>query len=65
MFLEPDTEILVAADPDHVVAHARDLDLVRARRIGAAARRRVLAEHTYAHRARQLEQLLGTSPVVG
>ncbi len=32
--------------------------VARAREIGAAALRRVLAEHTYAHRARQLEDVL-------
>jgi hypothetical protein len=35
-----------------------------ARRLGAAARARILAEHTYAHRAEQLESLLGTMPPV-
>jgi spore maturation protein CgeB len=34
------------------------LDPARARRIGDAARRRVLAEHTYAHRAVEVERLL-------
>ncbi len=34
-----------------------------ARAIGEAARRRVLAQHTYAHRARQLEAVLGMRAV--
>jgi spore maturation protein CgeB len=59
MFLEPDTEILVAHDGEQVAAHLGTLDAARAARIGRAARRRVLAEHTYAQRAAQLEALLG------
>jgi len=58
LFLEPGREILVAADGAAVAAHVQALDDASARRIGAAACRRVLAEHTYAHRAAQLEALL-------
>lgn len=58
MFLEPDCEVLVAEDGDAVAAHMDNLDPKRAAAIGAAALRRVLAAHTYAHRARQLEALL-------
>jgi spore maturation protein CgeB len=58
MFLEPDREVLVARDGGEVAAHLGDLDTVRAARIGRAARRRILAEHTYALRAAQLDQLL-------
>jgi spore maturation protein CgeB len=57
-FLEPDREVLVAASAAEVAAHVDDLDPVRARRIGEAARQRVLREHTYAHRAAQFEHLL-------
>lgn len=57
-FLEPDREILVAADGDGVVDHVGSLDARRARAIGEAARRRVLAEHTYAERARLVERVL-------
>jgi spore maturation protein CgeB len=57
-FLEPDLEILVAHDGDDVAEHLASLDPDRARRIGDAARRRVLAEHTYAHRAAQVDALL-------
>jgi spore maturation protein CgeB len=57
-FLEPDSEVLVAHDGEEVAAHVAALDGARARRIGEAARRRVLAGHTYAHRAAQLEALL-------
>src|SRR5688572_27185062 len=57
-FLEPGTEILLAADGAEVAAHVETLDAARARRMGAAARSRVVAEHTYAHRAAEVEALL-------
>jgi spore maturation protein CgeB len=59
LFLEPGREVLVARDGDAVAEHVRALDPARARRIGEAARRRVLDEHTYAHRAAELDALLG------
>ena len=59
LFLEPDREVLVAGSGEEVAAHLEQLDDGRARAIGEAARRRVRAEHTYAHRAMQLEALLG------
>jgi spore maturation protein CgeB len=59
LFLEPGAEVLVAHDGDDVAHLLAALDADRARRIGAAARQRVLAEHTYAHRAVQLDALLG------
>ncbi|MGV3616490.1 MAG: CgeB family protein [Fimbriimonas sp.] len=58
MFLEPDREVLVARDGDEVAAHVEALDPERARRIGEAALQRVRSEHTYAHRAEQLDALL-------
>jgi len=58
MFLEPDEEVLVAGSGDEVVEIVNSLDRERAQRIGQAALRRVLAEHTYAHRADQLERVL-------
>jgi spore maturation protein CgeB len=58
MFLKPDHEVLVAASGDEVVEHLRRLTPERAREIGRAAQARVLAEHTYAHRAEQLERVL-------
>jgi len=58
LFLEPGNEVLVAGGGDEVASHLATLDEQRARSIGAAALRRVLSEHTYAHRARQLEALL-------
>ena len=59
LFLEPGTEVLVAADGREVAAHVAALDDDRARRLGEAARRRVLATHTYAQRVAQLETILG------
>jgi spore maturation protein CgeB len=59
MFLEPDVEVLVASDGTAVAEHVGRLTPSVAARIGAAARRRVLAEHTYAQRAAQLDVLLG------
>jgi spore maturation protein CgeB len=58
LFLEPGCEVLVAADGDGVAEHLRQLTPARARAIGRAARRRVLAEHTYFHRVAQLEEVL-------
>lgn len=54
-FFEPGTEVLVARDGAEVADHLQRLDAQAARHIGQAAYRRVLAEHTYAHRAAQLE----------
>src|SRR6266576_947927 len=58
MFLEPDSEILVARDGDEVTELVRGLTPAKAAAIGMLARRRILAEHTYDHRARQLEETL-------
>lgn len=57
-FFQPNTEILVARDGEEVAEIMRTLTQERAREIGAAALRRVLAEHTYAHRAVQVEAAL-------
>jgi spore maturation protein CgeB len=59
LFLEPEREALVAGSGEEVAEKLRELTPDRARRIGEAARRRVLAEHTYAHRAAQVESILG------
>ncbi len=58
LFLEPDTEILVARDGADVADHLRSLTPERARQIGKAARARVLAGHTYQQRAVVLDDLL-------
>ncbi len=57
-FLEPGREVLVAHDGAEVAAHLRATDAATARAIGRAAWRRVLAEHTYAHRALAFERAL-------
>ncbi|MBI5111774.1 MAG: glycosyltransferase [Rhodovulum sp.] len=58
-FLEPGHEILLADDGAAVATLLDGLDDTRARMIGDAARARVLAAHTYAHRARQVLDRLG------
>jgi spore maturation protein CgeB len=57
MFLKPDAEILVARDGRDVAEHVRALTPERARAIGGAALRRVLAEHTYAQRGALVDRL--------
>jgi spore maturation protein CgeB len=58
LFLEPEREVLIAANGNEVAAHLAGLDPARAGAIGAAARRRTLAEHTYDRRAEQVESVL-------
>ncbi|MGE5646648.1 MAG: glycosyltransferase [Acidobacteriota bacterium] len=57
-FLEPGREVLTARGGGEVAELLRSLDPARARAIGAAARRRILAEHTYRHRALAFEGAL-------
>lgn len=59
LFLEPDREILLAADGADVERHVRTLGANQASEIGARARRRILAEHTYEQRAVEVERVLG------
>jgi len=65
LFLEPGTECLVAEDGLEVAEAVLCLTDEGVHQLGQAARRRVLAEHTYAHRAVQVEQVLGYSAVMG
>jgi spore maturation protein CgeB len=58
LFLAPEREILVARDGADVAALLEGLSAERARQIGARARARVLAEHTYARRALAVDALL-------
>jgi spore maturation protein CgeB len=58
LFLTPGRECLVARDGAEVVDHLCALTSEQARATGQAARQRVLAEHTYAQRAAQVEALL-------
>ena len=57
-FFEPNEKLLVARSGAEVAEHLENLTPARAREIGEAAFRRVLAEHTYAHRAAQFEEIL-------
>jgi spore maturation protein CgeB len=58
LFLEPGREALVARHGQEVVEHLLALTPERARSIGEAAYRRVLAEHTYGRRAATVEAVL-------
>src|SRR5690606_21296223 len=57
-FLAPGSEVLLARDGDEVAEHLARVDREQAQEIGARARRRVLAEHTYRDRAEAVEQAL-------
>ncbi len=57
-FLEPGEEVLVADSAEALLAHFDHLTPERARAIGTAARRRILAEHTYRHRAETVAEML-------
>jgi spore maturation protein CgeB len=57
LFLEPEREVLVASDGAEVANALQRLTPQRAREIAQAARARILAQHTYAHRARQVDAL--------
>ncbi len=58
LFLQPDTEILVARDGKDVADHLAALTPARAHAIGKASLRRCLAEHTYDSRAAIVHALL-------
>lgn len=60
-FFEPGREIVVADGADDVERALR-MDAAEAASIGAAARRRVLAEHTAGHRAEELLAALQRTP---
>ncbi|MBV8089099.1 MAG: glycosyltransferase [Alphaproteobacteria bacterium] len=57
-FFEPDREILVAEDGPGVAERLTRLSPKAARRLGAAARTRAIAEHTYERRVDLLEAAL-------
>jgi Glycosyl transferases group 1 len=63
-WFEPGREVLIVNNADEAVRAYEDLlaDPAAAEEMGARARQRVLEEHTYAHRARQLLALLQLSP---
>jgi spore maturation protein CgeB len=53
--LAPGSEVLLARTPAEVLAYVRDLPEEERLEVGARARRRILGEHTAAHRAKELE----------
>jgi spore maturation protein CgeB len=55
---EPEQEVLLAERQDDIVRHLECLSPQRRAAIGAAARQRVLADHTYERRAAQVERVL-------
>jgi len=58
VFFEPGKEILVASNGEEVSGIMLSLDSTQAASVGMAAYRRALAEHTYAHRAEQVDSVL-------
>jgi spore maturation protein CgeB len=58
LFLAPGEEVLVADGGAGVAELVAGLEPAAAQRIGAAARRRVLADHTYVQRALEVDLLL-------
>jgi spore maturation protein CgeB len=65
LFLEPEREVLLADRGDAVAEMLMRLTPRDAGRIAAAARTRILAHHTYAHRARQVIRLLDAMATKG
>jgi spore maturation protein CgeB len=57
-FFAPGEEILLVREPVQVLEWLRNMPEPRRRKLGAAARRRVLAEHTADHRAQTLERYI-------
>ncbi len=57
-FFEPGEEVLVAYTPEDVARFVESVDDERARTIGAAARARALRDHSYAGRARRVDEVL-------
>src|SRR6187431_1733747 len=66
-WFEPGQELLVVNDADEALTVYRSLldDPAQAEAMGARARERVLDEHTYAHRARQLLAFVGLGVTAG
>ena len=62
-WFEPGSELLLVSSAQEAADAYRDLlaDPAAAEQMGARARERVLDEHTYAHRARRLLELVGVS----
>jgi spore maturation protein CgeB len=66
-WFETGSEIRVVSSADEALDVYRELlaDPGGAEAMGRRARERVLDEHTYAHRARQVLDLIGVTPAVG
>ena len=66
-WFEPGSELRVVTNADEALAAYRELldDPGAAEAMGRRARERVLDEHTYAHRARQILDLVGVGTPVG
>ncbi|MFL6796483.1 MAG: glycosyltransferase [Xanthobacteraceae bacterium] len=60
LFLEPGREILVAADGNEVADIMAGLTPQAAQQIAKAGRSRILAKHTYTHRAQEVAALLAS-----
>ncbi len=58
MFLTEGEEVLVARDGQEVAEIVRGLTPEKARSVGEAGRRRILADHTYEKRGEELDRLL-------
>ena len=60
-WFEPGSELVVVDSAEEALAAYRELvgDPAQAEEMGRRARERVLDEHTYAHRARRLLELVG------
>jgi spore maturation protein CgeB len=58
LFLEPGREVLVGGNGVEVAEILNALTPERAREIATQARKHILAAHTYAHRAREVDALL-------
>ncbi|MFL6007773.1 MAG: glycosyltransferase [Gaiellaceae bacterium] len=65
-WFEPGSELVVVESADEALAAYRELlaDPAQAEELARRARERVLDEHTYAHRARQLLELAGVAQPV-
>ncbi len=61
-FLEPDDEVVVIDCAEELAELLHGLSPARAASIGERARRRMLAEHTYLHRAIEIEAALEPAP---
>ncbi|HEY9012611.1 MAG TPA: glycosyltransferase, partial [Devosia sp.] len=60
LFLKPGEEVLVARDGRDVSTILKELSAEQASAIGERALHRVLGEHTYAHRAEQVDRIFRT-----